>query len=454
MKHINPCSREGFGGLRRDATILLAGVAALLLIVPMTLIGGNPLVPGKGLADPHITIHGDHAYLFSGHDPNLAEWWVWGSADLVNWQMESVLRPEDTFIGKPYEGGCWASFGTFKNGRCFWYFSAGGDQVGVVVADTAAGPWGDPLRKPLLPRGIVPVEARDPDVFVDDNGKSYIVFGVFDFYIVALSEDMISLAETPKLVQLDRKFGPYGSGRTDDKPSLHKRNGIYYLSWCSFYATSDNLYGPYTYKGSVVAPQYLSRDFRQDDLWYDRHGNFFTWNNQWFYIVHDLHQLGGQGRTACITYVHYRDNGEIEPVVLDKIGVGQYNANAGRIEAEDYFRAAGAEKKQHPVAGFEMRNLRDGSFLIYPNVMNLRQNAQMAFRVSSRNPAGGTIEVREKGPEGRVLGSCKIPTDMQQWDLYRTISCALQNEAGTNDLCLLFKGSSEEIARLDWFEFP
>ena len=71
---------------------------------------GNPLVPGKGISDPHITIHDGRAYLFAGHDPGLNDWWVWSSADLVNWKHESTLLPETMFMGKK-ETSCWASFG-------------------------------------------------------------------------------------------------------------------------------------------------------------------------------------------------------------------------------------------------------------------------------------------------------------------------------------------------------
>ena len=151
--------------------------------------------------------------------------------------------------------------------------------------------------------------------------------------------------------------------------------------------------------------------------------------------------------------MHYRDNGDMAPIRLDSIGVGQYDAARGRIEAEDYFKALGAENREHPMGGFEMRNLRNGSYLVYPKVMNMRQNHAIAFNLSCDNPAGGTLEVREGGPPGKLLGLCEIPKDIKKWDVYRTVLCPLRNEAGTNDLCVVFKGGPEEMARLDWFEF-
>ena len=40
-------------------------------------------------------------------------------------------------------------------------------------------------------------------------------------------------------------LGPYGPGKCDDKPFLHKHNATYYLSWGGFYATASHPYGPY-----------------------------------------------------------------------------------------------------------------------------------------------------------------------------------------------------------------
>lgn len=65
-----------------------------------------------------------------------------------------------------------------------------------------------------------------------------------------LGKDMISLAETPRLVTVHNAYGPFGANKTDDKPFLHQNAGVYYLSWGCFYATATNPYGPYTYQGT------------------------------------------------------------------------------------------------------------------------------------------------------------------------------------------------------------
>lgn len=465
---MRPAVPAGHAEKSKNFSGLVVLVCLSLLCPARTGMAGNPIVPGVGLCDPHGVVYGDRVYLYATHDFSpentgfvMKDWWVWSSDDLVNWKQEGVLKPEDTFLKKPFDS-CWAGFGATKNGKYYWYFSAGPREVGVVVSDSPAGPWQDPLGKPLLPRGFTPTKQRDPDILMDDDGKAYMVYGTFDYFIARLNDDMISLAEPPRRVELDRKHGPLGEGKTDDKPSLHKRNGIYYLSWSSFYATSTNVYGPYTYKGSVITPEGLAPEFRKegdtqygrDGMWHDRHGNFFTWNNQWYYVFNDTSRPGSSHffRDSCLAYVHYKDNGDIAPIRLDAIGVGQYDAAQPRIEAEDYFALENAEIRESPAGGFEVRGLQAGSSLVYPNVKNMPQNAVMTFSVASGNPDGGTIEVREGSAQGKLLGTCQVSAS-GGWDQYRSFSGALQNAAGTHSLCLTFKGGAGELMRLDWIKF-
>jgi beta-xylosidase len=190
------------------------------------------------------------------------DWWVWRTEDFITWKLVSILKPEQTYWGKPLSW-CWATDAISRNGKYYFYLSVGPQEIGVVVGDSPAGPWKDPLGKPLVARGSVPTAARDPGVLQEPDGTSYLVFGTFDFYIAKLGDDMISFAETPRKIELDRLVGPMGEGRTDDKPNLHKRNGKYYLSWGCFYAMSDNVYGPYVYRGSVIDQEHTAEEFQK-----------------------------------------------------------------------------------------------------------------------------------------------------------------------------------------------
>ena len=422
---------------------------------------GNPFsaLTGHPVGDPHMIEWNGRLYLFAGHDfslesktYDLRDWWVWSSSDLVEWKLESVLKPEDTFLKRP-SNSCWATFGVPMAGGWRYYFSAGPTEIGVVTAKTPAGPWSDPLGKPLVAKGEYRTASRDPDVLLDDDGSAYIVFGTFKYFIAKLGADGLSLAEKARPVVIEGAFGPYGQDKTDDKPSLHKRNGLYYLSWSSFYAVSTNVYGPYRYRGSVIDAAYVSPKFRRDriELHYDRHGNFFQFNGQWYYVANDYSQPGRTRffRDAVMGYVHYRDNGDIAPVRIDEVGVGQYDAARGEIEAEDFFAVRGAAVVEHPVCGFALR-IGDGNAVRYPNIRNVPENATLEVSICSTT-GGGTLEFREGKPDGRLLGMVDVRKGRPGH--FRKSSVRLQNAAGTLDLWVVAKGGGDELCRIDWFTF-
>jgi arabinoxylan arabinofuranohydrolase len=437
-------------------------ICTVLFITTGSLFAQNPIVPGKGLCDPQVRIYNNKVWLYATHDASVEsknfvmyDWWVWSSTDLVNWNYESTLKPEDTYFGKP-DKDCWATDAMSKNGKYYFYFSRGFTDIGVVMSDSPNGPWHDPLKKPLIPASLTPVEERDPSIIMDDDGSAYIVFGVWDFYIAKLNEDMISLAEEPKIIFLDKKDGPYGRGKTDDKSFIHKYNGKYYLSWGCYYAMSDNVYGPYTYKGSIYTKDRLEPEFWKSYKAYDRdrHGSFFELYNQWYFICNDNSIPGSTPyfRNSVISYVHYKDNGEIEPVYLTRLGVGRYDASKGAIEAENYFKASGVKKRECPESGYEIRDIRNGSSLTYPKVMNLKTNSSLSFRVASGNSAGGIIEIHENNANGKLLGTCKI-SSTSGWTVYKTFTCKLKNDSGQKDICLVFNGNGDELLRFNWFGF-
>ena len=50
----------------------------------------------------------------------------------------------------------------------------------------------------------------------------YILFGVWQYYIARMADDVSCVAETPQPLTINNPRGPYGEGKTDDKVSLHK----------------------------------------------------------------------------------------------------------------------------------------------------------------------------------------------------------------------------------------
>lgn len=433
-------------------------LATTLLFQP--LYAQNPIVPNKGVNDPHIRIYEGKAYLYATHDRSIEsnrfamdDWWIWSSDDLVSWKLERVLKPEETYIGKPFDQ-CWATDAAYRNGKYYWYFSEGNQQAGVVVGDSPTGPWKDPLGKPLLDSALTPTDEYDMTVFQEEDGEFYILFGVWEYYMARLNEDMISLAEAPRKVVINNPVGPYGEGSTDDKPFLHKREGRYYLSWGAFYAMSDKLYGPYEYMGTVMneqsfAPGYAAPTWPHGWL-QGRHGSFFEWNNQWYFAYCDMSQTGNRRfRDTFISYVHYRENGEIAPVRVDGTGVGQYEASQGRIEAEDYFASSGISKRESGASGFVLTQIDPGDYLIYPNIKGLKGKTELVLGMACHHML--TVEIRRKDPGGDLLAECKAYKS--QSGSYVLPPCELENMGPTETLCLVFRGSEKGLGEFDAFAF-
>lgn len=319
------------------------------------LLTGNPLHLPMGVCDPQVRIYDDVVWLYATHDASptsriftMNDWQIWRSKDLVSWSHEGTLRPEETYFGRP-SSQCWATDAARRHDKYYLYFSMGPENIGVVVSDKPAGPWHDPLGKALIAKGQVATEARDPGIFQEADGTSYIVFGTFDYYIARLADDMISLAEPPKRIIIADPEGPYGPGKTDDKPFLHRRGEFYYLSWGTYYGMGTSPYGPFECKGALLKPENVEATFLNDGsmrgryapppgfrpknwLNFDRHGSFFKWRRRWFFVCNDQSQAGTTAlyRQSVIFDVHYLPDGRIAPLKLTRDGVVSPRRSEGR----------------------------------------------------------------------------------------------------------------------------
>lgn len=416
----------------------------------------NPIVPNVGMADPHIFIFNNKAYMYATRDADIKakdfvmpDWKIWSSDDLVNWSLETTIKPTETYMGESID--CWATDVAFKNVKYYFYFSNGNKNTGVMVGTTPTGPFKDALGKPLLPEDLTSGKEYDPMVLIDDDQTAYLVFGHFRaaesnlrFYVSKLGSDMVSLAETPKAIDIVGDAGVLGG---NDKPNLHKRNGIYYLSAGTHYATSANIYGPYIRTGDSGNGKY-GLDSRA-------HGNFFMWNGQWFhtwchfYLGKDVARY----RESYITYLHYKDNGEMvdDVAFLDAhfaTGVGQYDSNWDKIEAEWFMAASGISKKEISNDGFAITDIENNDYLVFPNFRGLSGKSTIEFNVARNQQA--TIEIRKNSPEGELLASCKVEAKKTAAG-FESISCKLSKMADKQNLCLVFKGKGKQIIQLDSF---
>lgn len=265
--------------------MLLKGILVghlIFMVSAGSLFAQNPIL--KGYADPHMKVWNGKMYISVGKDESpeikgfsMPFWSIFSSTDLINWNQERKILPEETFIGKESKS-CWATDITTRNGKYYFYFSRGGWETGVQVADKPQGPYMDVLKKPFIAEDYSVNHEYDPTIFVDDDGQQYIIFGrdgfdgknLIHYQIARLSNDMVSLAETPRDLMTDGEYGFGGASRARDHQYFNKYMGTYYLSCGGQYRTSKSIYGPYT----------NSRILDQND----GHASFCEYNGQWYHM--------------------------------------------------------------------------------------------------------------------------------------------------------------------------
>lgn len=383
-----------------------------------------------GVTDPQVRIYDDRAYLYASHDIDpdstrfvMPDWQLWSSDDLVNWSYETTLDPRQTYIAKPFDG-CWAGDSICKNGTYYWCFSAvdqttGLHEIGLVSSPTPTGPWSDPIGGPWIRSDAAATEVYDPGFLQLENGDVYLVFGVWDYYIARLADDMSGLAETPRKIEIANPHGPYGKGKTDDKPFLHQRGNLFYLSWGCFYAIALSPYGPYEYRGCLVEEDKMDPPFREK-TWphgpqQGRHGSFFDWRGQSYFMYCDMSFSGNRYyRGSWISYVHYRENGEIAPIEITADAVGRYTADH-RIPAENFSSATSIQKTENSDGSFSIQPLEDGAWVSYPKIRGLKSDSAvvtLAFSktsdfqsvqiASGTNPPGDRIPIKNTVIQQRI----------------------------------------------------
>jgi beta-xylosidase len=191
--------------------------------------------------------------------------WARGSTSTVNASAARVVQRNDNsgnpkfYFYAPVEGGQ----------------SDYGISIGVAVADNPEGPFEDARGIPLIFLADTAGTAshawrnRDPAVFIDDNGRTYLYWGNGILYWAELEQDMIHLKgetyttdSSGKMqnrsisgvqIHVIRDMNEYTAA-----PFLSKHDNLYYLTYESgskeriSYATSTSPEGPWQHQGVIL----------------------------------------------------------------------------------------------------------------------------------------------------------------------------------------------------------
>ncbi|WP_166422211.1 glycoside hydrolase family 43 protein [Paraglaciecola sp. 20A4] len=235
----------------------------------------------------------------------------------------------------------WAPDAASKNGQYYLYFPLKDKQdifrIGVAISDSPVGPF-----KPQ-PEPMAGSFSMDPAVFEDDDQQHYLFFGGIwggqlqrwtkgeyssqDDYpaddapalmpkAVKLAADMVSMDGEPQDIMIvDESGQPIKQGDLDrrffEAAWVHKYQGNYYLSYSTgdthkiVYAMSENLMGPYTYKGVVLDPV----------VGWTNHHSIAQFQGKWYLFYHDSTLSKGQThlRSVKMAELKYNQDGTIVP---------------------------------------------------------------------------------------------------------------------------------------------
>jgi arabinoxylan arabinofuranohydrolase len=261
-------------------------------------------------ADPSARVFDGTLYVYPSHDVagskdwDMVDWHVFSTTDMVHYKDHGLIfsLKDITWATKH----AWAPDCIRRNGKYYFYFPAD-DQIGVAVSSSPTGPFKDALGKPLIGRNEAPVRSIDPNIFIDDDGQAYLYFGNDhdSLAVVKLKQDMITRDGPIQIINV--KYFHEGIW-------MHKRAGLYYLSYPSYrgdmtanlmeYSVAKSPLGPFEYKGVILDNR--SRNF---------HGSIVEYKHNWWLFYH-VAGPSAYERRVCLAPLHYDKDGNILPIKL------------------------------------------------------------------------------------------------------------------------------------------
>src|SRR6186713_1399781 len=194
----------------------------------------NPFITSIYTADPSAHVWADgRLYVYPSHDIDpprgcdlMDQYHVYSTDDMVHWKDHGeVLRASQVSWGRPEGGFMWAPDCAYKNGTYYLYFPHPSEtdwgnswKIGVATSSKPASDF-------TVQGYVLGLESMiDPCVFVDDDGQAYFYYGGGGTCKGGkLGADMMSIdGEMTKM-----------EGLVDfhEASWVHKRNGLYYLSY-------------------------------------------------------------------------------------------------------------------------------------------------------------------------------------------------------------------------------
>lgn len=339
-----------------------------------------------------------------------------------------------------------------KDGTYYLYFctapseknkNRGGE--GVAVSNTPYGPFRDAM--PVLGADE---DGIDPAVFIDEDGQAYLYWGQHQLRGAKLKSNMreIDEATVNRNIIDEERFGFH------EGSSMRKRNGIYYLIYADdssgrptrlSYVMGKSPLGPFDHKGIIID------NLGCDPSAWNNHGSIVEYHGQWYVFYHRHTMNSKYNRRVCVEPIHFLEDGSIERVVMTTQGVDGPIAPEQCMEAGRTCKlGAGAFIERQDDEEW-IRVVYDGDSALY-RYYCFDGTSQKFVAVVKGAARQGKIEIRLGHEAGTLLGICEIPA-CEEENQRVTCSCDVKQVEGVEALCLVFRGSGEDLYRVLNFWF-
>ena len=405
-----------------------------------------PDVEARQWKDRRLYLYG--SYDISGRTSYCSwEYHVFSSADLLHWQDHG-----ESFRSAPPNASLdWADAPLFApdciyhNGRYYLFFCDANNREGVAKSLSPTGPFTD----------AVPVEgadgdAIDPAVLVDDDDQVYYYWGQFHMRGAKLRPDLHSIQPET----LDTDLINEAAHGFHEGASMRKHNGTYYLVYadisrgrptCLGYATSHSPLGPFIKRGIII-----DNTGCDPETW-NNHGSIAEFNGQWYVFYHRSSQASRFNRRVCVEPIHFNADGSINEVEMTTQGVGGPLPAVQPVEAwracllhGRVRTAAVGPTESDPTVREYLTQIHLDDWAAYKYI-DFDTQPVNTFQARAGSPAyGGVIEIRLDRPDGKLIGTCKVPRT-GGWQKWATVSCPIQGAKGVRALYLIFRGTGDKF---------
>ena len=450
----------------------------------------NPISSYHYLADPAAFATDDEFYILTDTDdesPNTGEndytirsLYILSSKDMKNWTDHGMVLSHDREVS--YIKNIWAPGIAVVDGVFYLIYPNGASGVGIVSAKDVAGPYHDPVGKLLVGGGGITgcdgiSWCFDPAIFIDEDGKSYMTFGGgsggsrgygnnFDlFEFSKLSYDKVDL-------NVGSKTALQGANRSFEASYLHKRNGIYYLSYNDqsqniSYATSKNIKGPYSYVGTVI-----ENPSKINGKGGNNHHGFAKFKDKWYAVYHERRLVMASEKPKLTNGQLPTTTGNHRSVSIDeltwngdKMNVVKFTesgpAQVGKFDPYQTYKALTSSKQRNvrsrtdytrgqPVVHV-LTPLASKESWIRVSGVDFGKGAEN-LRVKAASLAeGNKIEIHKGSVSGTLAGTCTL-AKTSGWNSYTDNDCAMTGLTGeVDEIFFVFKGSQDStMGILEW----